>query len=49
MTFLGIKDARQRVDLLAFLKKATQPGASVARERGRYGRYGRDDGRRTSA
>jgi cytochrome c2 len=29
MTFLGIKDARQRVDLLAFLKKATQPGASV--------------------
>jgi cytochrome c len=26
MTFPGIKDARQRVDLLAFLKDATQPG-----------------------
>jgi cytochrome c len=30
MTFDGIKDARQRADLLAFLKEATQPGASVA-------------------
>src|SRR6516225_9708317 len=30
MTFAGIKDARQRADLLAFLKEATQPGASVA-------------------
>src|SRR5207248_8400593 len=28
MTFEGIKDARQRADLLAFLKEATQPGAS---------------------
>jgi cytochrome c len=26
MTFAGIKDARQRADLLAFLKDATQPG-----------------------
>jgi cytochrome c len=30
MTFAGIKDARQRADLLAFLKQATQPGASAA-------------------
>jgi cytochrome c len=30
MTFAGIKDTRQRVDLLAFLKEATQSGASVA-------------------
>jgi cytochrome c len=30
MTFAGIKDARQRADVLAFLKQATQPGASVA-------------------
>jgi cytochrome c len=29
MTFAGIKDARQRADLLAFLKQATQPGASA--------------------
>ena len=28
MTFPGIKDARQRSDLLAFLKEATQPGGS---------------------
>jgi cytochrome c len=33
MTFDGIKDARQRADLLAFLKEATQPGASVAQQR----------------
>src|SRR5919204_5579068 len=26
MTFPGIRDARQRADLLAFLKQATQPG-----------------------
>ena len=32
MTFDGIKDARQRADLLAFLKKATQHGASVAQQ-----------------
>ena len=37
MTFAGIKDARQRADLLAFLKKATQPGASVA-QGGQMGR-----------
>src|SRR6516165_8688946 len=30
MTFAGIKDAQQRADLLAFLKEATRPGASVA-------------------
>ena len=30
MTFPGIKDARDRADLLAFLKEATKPGASVA-------------------
>jgi cytochrome c len=30
MTFQGIEDAGQRADLLAFLKQATQPGASVA-------------------
>jgi cytochrome c len=28
MTFPGVRDARQRADLLAFLKRATQPGAS---------------------
>ena len=28
MTFTGIKDARQRADLLAFLKEATRPGAT---------------------
>jgi cytochrome c len=32
MTFAGIKDARQRADLLAFLKQATQPGASTAQQ-----------------
>jgi cytochrome c len=30
MTFPGIKDARQRADLLAFLKDATQPGHAPA-------------------
>jgi cytochrome c len=29
MTFPGIKDLRQRADLLAFLKNATQPGHAV--------------------
>ena len=29
MTFPGIKDGRQRADLLAFLKQATKPGAAV--------------------
>jgi cytochrome c len=32
MTFDGVKDARQRADLLAFLKQATQPGATVAQQ-----------------
>jgi cytochrome c len=40
MTFDGIKDARQRADLLAFLKQATQPGASVAQQGGRMGSMG---------
>jgi len=31
MTFPGVKDARQRVDLLAFLKDATQPGHAPSR------------------
>lgn len=30
MTFPGVKDARQRTDLLAFLKEATQPGRPPA-------------------
>jgi cytochrome c len=35
MTFPGVKDARQRADLLAFLKEATQPGGSqLAQGRG---------------
>jgi cytochrome c len=40
MTFDGIKDARQRADLLAFLKQATQPAASVAQQSGRNGGMG---------
>jgi cytochrome c len=40
MTFAGIKDARQRADLLAFLKQATQPGASVAQQGGQIGSMG---------
>jgi len=40
MTFAGIKDARQRADLLAFLKQATQPGASVAQQGGQMGGMG---------
>ena len=34
MTFAGVKDGRQRADLLAFLKQATEPGASVAQQGG---------------
>lgn len=34
MTFPGIKDARQRADLLAFLKEATKPGSSHVTQRG---------------
>ena len=37
MTFIGIKDPRQRADLLAFLKQATQPGATVTQEVGHMG------------
>jgi len=37
MTFAGIKDAQQRGDLLAFLKQATKPGASVAQQSGPMG------------
>jgi cytochrome c len=37
MTFAGIEDPQQRADLLAFLKQATQPGASVAQGRGNMG------------
>ena len=32
MTFPGVKDARQRADLLAFLKEAAQPRASAAQQ-----------------
>jgi cytochrome c len=34
MTFAGIKDARQRADLLAFLKDATQNGGSQMAQQG---------------
>jgi cytochrome c len=40
MTFAGIKDARQRADLLAFLKEATRPGASTAQQDGSMGGMG---------
>jgi len=40
MTFDGVKDAHQRADLLAFLKQATQPGASVAQQDGSMGGMG---------
>jgi cytochrome c len=40
MTFAGIKDARQRADLLAFLKEATQPGVTVAQQGGPMGSMG---------
>jgi cytochrome c len=48
MTFAGIKDARQRADLLAFLKEANKAG-SVGRAERSNGRHGRHDGRRTSS
>jgi cytochrome c len=44
MTFDGIKDDRQRADLLAFLKQATQSGAS-AQQGGPMGRMGGMGGR----
>jgi cytochrome c len=34
MTFPGMKDARQRADLLAFLKEATQPGRAPTTAQG---------------
>jgi hypothetical protein len=40
MTFPGIKDARQRADLLVFLKDATQPGhapSTTAEQNGQMG------------
>jgi cytochrome c len=40
MTFPGVKDARQRADLLAFLKEATQPGASSAQQGASMGGMG---------
>ncbi len=40
MSFGGIKDARQRADLLAFLREATQQGASVAQGSGPRGGMG---------
>ena len=40
MTFVGIKDAQQRSDLLAFLKQATQPGTSLAQQDGQMGGMG---------
>ena len=40
MTFAGIKDARQRADLLVFLKQATQPGTSLAQQDGQMGGMG---------
>jgi cytochrome c len=44
MTFAGIKDARQRADLLAFLKQAMEPGAS-AQQGGPMGGMGGMGGR----
>ena len=46
MTFQGIKDAGQRADLLAFLKQATQPGASVAQQDAQMGGMGSMGGAR---
>src|SRR6266516_4020792 len=42
MTFQGMKDPKQRADLLAFLKQATQPGKapSTAGQQGMGGRMG---------
>lgn len=40
MTFAGIKDARQRADLLAFLKDATQKGRSQMAQGGGMGGMG---------
>lgn len=40
MTFAGIKDARQRADVLAFLREATQANASMAQGNGQMGGMG---------
>ena len=40
MTFPGMKDARQRADLLAFLKEATQPGSASSMTAQRGNRMG---------
>lgn len=40
MTFPGIKDARQRSDLLAFLKDATRPGSPAAQRAPQGGMMG---------
>jgi cytochrome c len=40
MTFRGIKDEQQRADLVAFLKDATKPGASPARQAQGQGQTG---------
>ena len=40
MTFAGIKDARQRSDLLAFLREATQKGGSQTAQNGGMGGMG---------
>jgi len=40
MTFPGIKDPRQRSDLIAFLKQAAQPGAATAQRGGPMGGMG---------
>ncbi|MGH7485142.1 MAG: c-type cytochrome, partial [bacterium] len=40
MTFPGIKDAKQRADLLAFLRQATQKGASQIQQGGPMGGMG---------
>ena len=50
MAFAGIKDARQRADLLAFLKEATQKGGFTnGSARRANGRHGRHDGWRRSS
>ncbi len=40
MTFPGIKDAKQRADLLAFLKEATRPKGSSVAQNGPMGGMG---------
>lgn len=40
MTFAGIKDARQRADLLAYLKEATKTGGSQTAQSNRMGSMG---------